>query len=60
MLPAVHGATGGRIAFYNARRPHSSLGGLTPDTAYFGQLALIIIISEFLIARFLLGRAQTN
>ena len=21
--------------FYNARRPHSSLGGQTPDTAYF-------------------------
>lgn len=23
--------------FYNARRPHSSLGGQTPDTAYFGN-----------------------
>jgi putative transposase len=26
------------FAFYNARRPHSSLGGMTPDTAYFGRL----------------------
>ena len=23
--------------FYNTRRPHSSLGGQTPDTAYFGN-----------------------
>ena len=28
------------FTFYNARRPHSSLGGMTPDTAYFGQLEL--------------------
>jgi putative transposase len=28
----------GYFAFYNARRPHSSLGGVTPDTAYFGNL----------------------
>jgi putative transposase len=26
------------IAFYNTRRPHSSLDGQTPDTAYFTQL----------------------
>ena len=25
------------FAFYNRRRPHSSLDGLTPDTAYFNQ-----------------------
>lgn len=25
------------FAFYNTRRPHSSLGGQTPDTAYFGH-----------------------
>jgi putative transposase len=26
------------FSFYNTRRPHSSLGGMTPDTAYFGRL----------------------
>lgn len=26
------------FAFYNSSRPHSSLGGVTPDTAYFGEL----------------------
>lgn len=26
------------FTFYNSRRPHSSLGGATPDTAYFGKL----------------------
>jgi putative transposase len=26
------------FTFYNKRRPHSSLGGTTPDTAYFGNL----------------------
>jgi len=26
------------FTFYNSRRPHSSLGGTTPDTAYFGRL----------------------
>jgi len=26
------------FTFYNTRRPHSSLGGMTPDTAYFGTL----------------------
>ena len=26
----------GYFTFYNSGRPHSSLGGITPDTAYFG------------------------
>ena len=26
------------LAFYNQRRPHSSLGGRTPDEAYFGLI----------------------
>jgi putative transposase len=26
------------LSFYNQRRPHSSLGGLTPDMAYFAAL----------------------
>jgi putative transposase len=29
---------GAWIDFYNARRPHSSFDGLTPDEAYCGQL----------------------
>ena len=28
----------GYLTFYNSSRPHSSLGGVTPDTAYFGEL----------------------
>jgi putative transposase len=28
---------GGYLAFYNGRRPHSSLDGRTPDEAYFGK-----------------------
>ncbi|MDP8921118.1 MAG: integrase core domain-containing protein, partial [Pseudomonadota bacterium] len=29
------------LGFYNGTRPHSSLGGQTPDQAYFNQLTLI-------------------
>ncbi len=25
------------FSFYNSQRPHSSLGGITPDSAYFGK-----------------------
>ena len=25
------------FGFYNSQRPHSSLGGITPDSAYFGK-----------------------
>jgi putative transposase len=31
---------GNYLAFYNRKRPHSSLGGRTPDQAYFRGLAL--------------------
>jgi len=31
---------GSYLAFYNHKRPHSSLDGRTPDQAYFGGLAL--------------------
>ncbi len=30
------------LAFYNARRPHSSLDGRTPDDAYFNALPLAV------------------
>ncbi len=30
----------GYFTFYNSQRPHSSLGGTTPDTAYFGRLQI--------------------
>ena len=31
---------GGYLGFYNGRRPHSSLDGMTPDRAYFKPLPL--------------------
>jgi len=34
-------ALGRYIAFYNSRRPHSSLDRQTPDQAYFNQLPQI-------------------
>ena len=28
------------LAFFNSARPHSSLAGQTPDTAYYGNMEL--------------------
>jgi putative transposase len=28
------------FTFYNTRRPHTALSGMTPDTAYFGKLEI--------------------
>ena len=38
--PEARSSIGGYLAFYNRKRPHSSLNGRTPDQAYFGGLAL--------------------
>jgi len=35
----ARGSIGKYIEFYNSARPHSALGGRTPDAAYFTQLA---------------------
>ena len=39
----ARGSLGRYIAFYNGRRPHSSLDRQTPDRAYFGQLPQVIV-----------------
>lgn len=36
-VAAARSGIGEYLEFFNARRPHSSLGGRTPDTAYFLQ-----------------------
>ena len=36
----ARGSIGGYLAFYNRKRPHSSLNGRSPDQAYFCGLAL--------------------
>jgi len=34
----AHAPLGAYLAFYNARRPHQSLDGATPDVIYFAGL----------------------
>ncbi len=36
-VPEARAGIGKYIKFYNQRRPHSSLAGMTPDQAYFNQ-----------------------
>jgi len=38
-VPEARASLGRYIAFFNTRRPHSSLDGKTPDQAYFNLLA---------------------
>ncbi len=37
-VPEARAAIGKYLAFYNTKRPHSSLDGQTPDQAYFNRL----------------------
>ena len=37
-VPEAHASLGRYLAFYNSRRPHSSLDGKTPDQAYINLL----------------------
>lgn len=37
-VPEARAAIARYMAFYNTRRPHSSLDGKTPDQAYFNAL----------------------
>ncbi|MGY4398795.1 putative transposase [Sphingomonas sp. UYAg733] len=39
-VPEARVGIGRYFAFYNAVRPHSALGGRTPDQIYFDQLLL--------------------
>jgi len=37
----ARGSIGRYLDFYNRRRPHSSLDGMTPDRAYFGSQTML-------------------
>jgi len=39
--PALRAGLTRWIAYYNGRRPHSSLGARTPDAAYFAEAPLL-------------------
>jgi hypothetical protein len=39
-LISEYAAIGRRVEFYNTRRPHSSLDGVTPDRFYFDSLPM--------------------
>lgn len=36
-VPEARASIGRYLAFYNAAKPRSALGGRTPDQVYFGQ-----------------------
>jgi putative transposase len=42
-VPEARASIGRYIAFYNGRRPHSSLDGKTPDQAYFNPLTPVLV-----------------
>ena len=42
-VSAAHAGIGRYLDLYNGRRPHSSLDGMTPDEAYFGQQSTPLI-----------------
>jgi len=41
-VPEARAAISRYLAFYNSRRPHSSLDGKTPDQPYFNALTPIL------------------
>jgi putative transposase len=45
-VPEARAAIGRYILFFNGRRPHTSLGGQTPDQAYFNQLPIFWVAAK--------------